>query len=269
MTTLRYHVDTQLARLLAENYRSSEAALKELVDNAWDADAEMVRISLPAPMTQEPIVIDDDGSGMTETELQQEYLLIASGRAQRRGELTAKKKRRAKGRKGIGKFAGLMAAQSMQLETWARGRRSGFSPSASDCRAAKLLRRSRRIVAPLSARSGPCPEITLCDWYSSLCCSSPSPARSRPSLRPSCLIVASRRPAPGVRMRRGLGKAAVAWQGRLGGAMCLALGTGRAVRGWARRGGRTPPALGRVTARRAGRGVRMRRGLGSADRRAA
>jgi len=51
--------------LLAEGYGSSEAALKELVDNAWDADAETVRIDRPAPMTQDPIMIDDDGSGMT------------------------------------------------------------------------------------------------------------------------------------------------------------------------------------------------------------
>ncbi len=74
MTILKYRVDTQLARLLAEGYRSSEAALKELVDNAWDADAETVRIDLPAPMTPGPIVINDDGSGMTESELQ-EWLL--------------------------------------------------------------------------------------------------------------------------------------------------------------------------------------------------
>ena len=58
MTTLRYRVDTQLARLLAEGYRSSEAALKELVDNVGDADAETVRFTLPTPMIQGPIVID-------------------------------------------------------------------------------------------------------------------------------------------------------------------------------------------------------------------
>lgn len=136
MTTLRYGVDTQLARWPAENYRSSEAALKELIDNARDADAETVRISLPEPMTQQPIVINDDGSGMTETELQREYLLIASDRTQRRGELTAKKKRRAKGRKGIGKFAGLMAAQTMRLATWVRGKRSSFTLTTSDYQAA-------------------------------------------------------------------------------------------------------------------------------------
>lgn len=37
----------------------------ELADNAWDADPETVRIGLPAPMTQDPIVIDDDRRGMT------------------------------------------------------------------------------------------------------------------------------------------------------------------------------------------------------------
>lgn len=137
MKTLRYRVDTQLAKLLSESYRSSEAALKELVDNAWDADAETVRINLPAPMTNDPIVIDDDGGGMTRAELEREYLLIASDRTERRGELTAGKRRRAKGRKGIGKFAGLMAASGMRLETWARGRKSFFSLSAGDYQAAR------------------------------------------------------------------------------------------------------------------------------------
>jgi len=115
--------------------------LKELVDNAWDADAETVRISLPKPMTQEPIVIDDDGSGMTEEELKREYLLIASDRTQRRGQFTATKHRKAKGRKGIGKFAGLMAAHTMQLETWARGRKAAFALSAVDFEAADDIER--------------------------------------------------------------------------------------------------------------------------------
>jgi HSP90 family molecular chaperone len=147
MATLHYRVDTQLAKLLAENYRSSEVALKELVDNAWDADAETVRISLPAPMTNGPIIIDDDGSGMTHAELEREYLLIASDRTRRRGELTSHKKRKAKGRKGIGKFAGLMAAKSMRLETWARGKKSSFALTAVDYQRAKDIEDLRIQVA--------------------------------------------------------------------------------------------------------------------------
>jgi hypothetical protein len=42
-------VDPRLAQLLGESYRSTEHALRELVDNAWDADAVNVSISLPQP----------------------------------------------------------------------------------------------------------------------------------------------------------------------------------------------------------------------------
>lgn len=119
---LRFQVDSRLATLLSQEYSSSERALKELVDNAWDADAEQVTILLPKPMSKEPILIQDDGTGMTEEELRRHYLSIATDRRSRRGERTAGKNRLVKGRKGIGKFAGLMAGATMTLETRARGR---------------------------------------------------------------------------------------------------------------------------------------------------
>lgn len=119
---LRFQVDSRLATLLSQEYSSSERALKELVDNAWDADAEQVTILLPKPLSGDPLVIQDDGSGMTEEELRRHYLSIASDRRSRRGERTAGKNRLVKGRKGIGKFAGLMAAAVMALETRARSR---------------------------------------------------------------------------------------------------------------------------------------------------
>jgi hypothetical protein len=117
----QFRVDPRLARLLGENYRSTEQAVKELIDNAWDADSENVWITLPAPMTHEPIVIRDDGTGMTEHEVRHEYLKIANDRRSRKGELTLLKKRTVKGRKGIGKFAGLVAADVMELLTRCRG----------------------------------------------------------------------------------------------------------------------------------------------------
>lgn len=125
--TARFQVDSRLARLLSQEYPSTEKALKELVDNAWDADAENVWISLPAPMTDAPIVIADDGSGMTRAELESHYLAIARDRREHRGERTAGKQRPVKGRKGIGKFAGLMAASEMTLETRTRGTLSRFT----------------------------------------------------------------------------------------------------------------------------------------------
>lgn len=119
---LRFQVDSRLATLLSQEYSSSERALKELVDNAWDADAERVAIALPKPLSGDPIVIQDDGTGMTEEELRRHYLSIASDRRSRRGDRTSGKNRLVKGRKGIGKFAGLMVAAVMTLETRARGR---------------------------------------------------------------------------------------------------------------------------------------------------
>lgn len=129
---LNFQVDSRIATLLSQEYPSTEKALKELVDNAWDADAETVTVTLPQPMTEEPIVIADTGSGMTEEELRRHYLFIASDRRERRGERTAGKNRLIKGRKGIGKFAGLMAASAMTLETRTRGKLCRFSLNLAD-----------------------------------------------------------------------------------------------------------------------------------------
>lgn len=117
-----FKVDPKLASLLGEGYRSTEHALKELVDNAWDADATKLTVLLPDAMTDAPIVVSDNGSGMTEQELLNEYLVVANDRRSRKGDQTANLKRRVKGRKGIGKFAGLMVAGIMEIETTARGR---------------------------------------------------------------------------------------------------------------------------------------------------
>jgi len=126
MSKHAFKVDTRLALLLSENYRSPEKALKELVDNAWDAEAKEVLVSLPQPLSGEPIVVQDNGSGMTISELQSEYLNIARNRRDRSGDFSPNLRRRVKGRKGIGKFAGLMIATSMRLETWARTKRATF-----------------------------------------------------------------------------------------------------------------------------------------------
>ena len=126
MSKSTFKVDTRLAYLLSENYRSPEKALKELVDNAWDAEALRVSISLPEPMSGDAIIVEDDGAGMTLNELQNEYLNVARNRRQRSGDFTPNLRRKVKGRKGIGKFSGLMFASSMTLETRARGKQSTF-----------------------------------------------------------------------------------------------------------------------------------------------
>lgn len=122
-----FKVDPRLASLLGENYRSTELAIKELVDNAFDADAENVWVELPSPLTTDPLVIKDDGTGMTESEIRNEYLNIASSRVSRKGERTRLKNRLVKGRKGIGKFAGLMVASLMEVTSTCRGKETVLS----------------------------------------------------------------------------------------------------------------------------------------------
>ena len=80
-----------------------------------------VTVKLPAPMTSDPIVICDDGQGMTSTEVESEYLDIARDKRSIKGEETPRRKRRVKGKKGIGKFAGLAAARKLQLRSVREG----------------------------------------------------------------------------------------------------------------------------------------------------
>jgi hypothetical protein len=120
-----FKVDPKLAELLGETYRSIEEATKELIDNSYDADSDNVDIILPDDLTVNPtITIKDNGSGMKEKEVRNEYLNIANSRTSRKGSISYLKKRKVKGRKGIGKFAGLMVATQMKVESFAAGKKT-------------------------------------------------------------------------------------------------------------------------------------------------
>ena len=135
----KFQVDPRLATLLGAAYRSSEQAIQELVDNAWDADAEHVLITLPDPVTNDLVIVRDDGSGMREQEVRNEYLKVARDRRAAKGDRTPGKRRPVKGRKGVGKFAGLMMAGIMRLETRARGQRTCLTIRKDDLHAGAEL----------------------------------------------------------------------------------------------------------------------------------
>jgi hypothetical protein len=126
--TAHFGVSPRLAVLLGESYRSTALALKELVDNAWDANALSVDIMIPSVMAQDAqIVITDTGEGMSPKQIKEQYLRIARDRLKDRGLRTAPPlKREVKGRKGVGKFAGIIIAGVMDVETRQNGKVSRF-----------------------------------------------------------------------------------------------------------------------------------------------
>lgn len=104
-------------KLGIQMYDRVSAVLAELIANAYDADAEQVKITLPfgeylarkvGGQIEDQgfeVTIEDDGSGMTSQEVNEYYLNVGYNRRAVRCEKTPKHHRRVMGRKGIGKLA--------------------------------------------------------------------------------------------------------------------------------------------------------------------
>lgn len=60
-------------------------AFSELVANSWDAGATRVNITIPDKQG-EPIIIEDDGSGMTNEEFRSRWMVFAYNRVNHQGE---------------------------------------------------------------------------------------------------------------------------------------------------------------------------------------
>ena len=101
-------------------------AFSELVANSWDAGATMVNITLPSKANEE-IVIEDNGSGMTDSEFQERWMVIAYNRVAHQGQYVeyaspqGKAKRLAYGRNGVGRHAMLCFDDQYEVETWRDG----------------------------------------------------------------------------------------------------------------------------------------------------
>lgn len=88
-------------RELSGVYPTFVSAFKELISNAYDADASSVDVEFSPGL--EKITVSDNGKGMTPFELQNDYLRV--GGSTRRQEHTSNDGRRPIGRKGIGFLA--------------------------------------------------------------------------------------------------------------------------------------------------------------------
>ena len=107
---------------------SDNLAIFELVKNAYDADAEEVRITLNDLNTpKQSIMIEDDGNGMSLETLQNVWLEI--GTDFKRGlkrKPSPKYKRISLGEKGVGRLAVHKLGKNIILETQAKGKPNSY-----------------------------------------------------------------------------------------------------------------------------------------------
>lgn len=105
---------------------NNDIALTEFVANAWDAGAHNVSITIPHEEYEE-IIVEDDGTGMSDEEFRSRWMTLNYDRQKRQGkEVTfppdvESTKRIAYGRNGIGRHGMLCFSDSYTVETWKDG----------------------------------------------------------------------------------------------------------------------------------------------------
>jgi len=121
---LKMRLSLDVLRHLGLNlYSNVPAVLSEIVANAWDADAEQVRVELDK--ANDRIVLQDDGSGMTRDEIIDRFLLVGYQRRSQQPGPTAKG-RSPMGRKGIGKLSLFSIANEVLVETAGSGQKTAL-----------------------------------------------------------------------------------------------------------------------------------------------
>src|SRR5436190_9419759 len=95
-------IDPSILRELSGVYKPFVKAFKELVSNAFDADADLVRVVFADDFAS--VTVSDDGQGMTPFEFRNDFARIGGGSRRWAGDRTRKGRLRI-GSKGIGFLA--------------------------------------------------------------------------------------------------------------------------------------------------------------------
>lgn len=98
-------------------------ALAELIANAYDADATVVRIILNDAADGQAVMVQDDGHGMDVEDLNDKYLRIGRNRRVEGEERSESGRRNAAGKKGLGKLALFGIGETIELRTRRRAAR--------------------------------------------------------------------------------------------------------------------------------------------------
>lgn len=122
-----FSVSSRVAMQLGrESISSSITAVVELVKNAYDADAESIRVRFANLGSDQPfIVIEDDGQGMTIEDLQNHWLVIGTSNKTDKKKTTGKK-RVVTGEKGLGRLGLDRLCERTEVESIKHGAAEGF-----------------------------------------------------------------------------------------------------------------------------------------------
>jgi len=120
----RMTIDLNVLEHLGINLYSNVAAvLTEAVANAWDADAESVKITFD--LDNDSIIVEDDGIGMTVRDMNEKYLRVGYRRREKESTVT-EKRRTVMGRKGLGKLSLFSIADTVEVQSCKDGERHGL-----------------------------------------------------------------------------------------------------------------------------------------------
>jgi hypothetical protein len=128
-------VDLSVLESLGINlYSNAAAVLSELVANSYDADATVVRIDWKS--NGEKVIVTDDGSGMTVSELNKRFLTVGYKKRINEGSESPRWHRPFMGRKGIGKLSVFSIAQTVSVYSTKDGISNGLEIKVSALEAA-------------------------------------------------------------------------------------------------------------------------------------
>ena len=134
MTQPRYkmEIDINVLNHLGINlYSNVPAVLAEVIANAWDADATEVKINWSGDNQEDFITIEDNGAGLSENEINNQFLRVGYQRRKIQGERTPQG-RLPMGRKGIGKLSLFSIANIIEVHTSNGKEENAFSMNLDD-----------------------------------------------------------------------------------------------------------------------------------------
>lgn len=123
-----------------QNYKGPVPAIAELIANAWDADAQEVKIDIPLgrPFVSGDVIrVRDTGCGMSWNDCDKKYLVIARNRREVEKTDRSPGGRPLMAHKGLGKLAGFGIAKELEIRTIVNGRLTAFEMSFRDLDALK------------------------------------------------------------------------------------------------------------------------------------